>query len=282
MKNANIKKSDYQNLCIDLSSLIETGRLRAVQAVSEILIETYWKIGRRLNQIDDPNFDMSEKAFLNQLGAELDLNPTVLYRSLRFYRSYPRGLPKSPDARRLGWGAHLDLLPVKDKKQRLMYMQQAIDENWTRATLRRAINRRLFDKTIGAETSSQQQLLRPDPRLHTYVGIVDRVIDGDTLLIRIDLGFKVWKTESIRLRGIDAPEMYSPAGKKAKSFVAAKLEGIEFVVLHTYKTDKYARYVADLFYSEVHKSKQSVLLKGNFLNQELIDSGQARFVHKFV
>jgi endonuclease YncB( thermonuclease family) len=279
MKNTKLKSSDYQILCNDLSSLIEKGRLRAVQAVSEILIETYWKIGKRLNQSD---FEISESSFLDQLGIDLELSPTVLYRSLRFYRSYPGGLPKTPDARQLGWGAHLDLLPVKDKKQRLMYMQQAIDENWSRATLRRAISQRLFDNTDKDETPSGQSLQRPDPRLHTYVGIVDKVIDGDTLLVRIDLGFDVWKTESIRLRGIDAPEMRSPAGKKAKSFVAAKLADIEFVVLHTYKTDKYARYVADLFYSNIHKNKQSVLLKGNFLNQELIDSGQAKYVHKFV
>ncbi len=60
------------------------------------------------------------------------------------------------------------------------------------------------------------------------------------------------------------------------------MKGLEFIVLHTHKTDKYARYVADVFYSDVHKQKQSILTKGNFLNQELIDSGQARLVRKYI
>jgi len=282
MKTANIKRYDYRSLCNDLSVLIEKGRLRAVAAVSEILIETYWKIGKRLDQIDDPGFTASETVFMEELAGNLDLNPTVLYRSLRFYRCYSGGLPRSPDARQLGWGAHLDLLPVKDKKLRLMYMQQAIEQNWSRAALQRAIKQRLFDRTGAVDADAQQSLPRPDPRLHTYVGIVEKVIDGDTLRVRIDLGFDVWKTENIRLRGIDAPEMRFADGKKAKRFVVAKLKDIEFVVLHTYKTDKYARYVTDLFYSTIHKDKKSVLLNGNFLNQELIDSGQARFVRKFV
>ena len=43
----------------------------------------------------------------------------------------------------------------------------------------------------------------------------ERIIDGDTLLVRIDQGFDTWRTERLRLRGIDAPELYSTAGQHA-------------------------------------------------------------------
>ena len=40
-----------------------------------------------------------------------------------------------------------------------------------------------------------------------YNCIVDRVVDGDTVVVDIDLGFGVWmKKQRIRLMGIDTPE----------------------------------------------------------------------------
>lgn len=281
MANTIPENSDYKKLCSDLSELIEKGRMRAVQAVSEILNETYWKIGNRLDQVNDVRDELSRSALINRLGKDMDINPTVLYRSLRFFRAYPDGLPRSPDARNLGWGSHLELLPVKDPEQRLMYMRQAIEENWSRADLRRAINQRLFEKDHADRARGRPRLDRPDSRLHTYVAVLDRVIDGDTLEVRIDLGFNVWKTEHIRLRGIDAPELSTKAGKAARSFVIEKLKDMKFVILRTYKTDKYARYVTDLFYSDIYKKKERVVSSGIFLNQELIDAGHAGFVREF-
>ena len=275
------QNDDYKKLCRDLSELIEKGRMQAVQAVSKVLVETYWKIGKRLLRMKDIVDVLPLTELINRLGKDLDLDPTVLQRSLRFFRAYPGGLPRSPDARRLGWGAHLELLPIKDPEQRLMYMRQAIEENWSRAALRRAIRRRLFEGDPVDRHGDGQWLDRPDSRLHTYAAALDRVIDGDTLEVRIDLGFDVWKTEHIRLRGIDAPELNTKAGRAARIFVLEKLENIEFVILRTYKTDKYARYVTDLFYSDIYKEKEQVISRGSFLNQELIDSGHACFVRKF-
>ena len=95
-------------------------------------------------------------------------------------------------------------------------------------------------------------------------------------MVRIDLGFNVWRVEHIRLKGIDAPEIGTPEGKRAKQFVVAALEGVPFVVLHTCKTDKYARYVADLFYDAALKKKEQVFNSGNFLNQQLLDQELAK------
>jgi micrococcal nuclease len=40
-----------------------------------------------------------------------------------------------------------------------------------------------------------------------YAAIVKRVVDGDTIILDIDLGFDIWlKNQSVRFYGIDAPE----------------------------------------------------------------------------
>ena len=111
--------------------------------------------------------------------------------------------------------------------------------------------------------------------LHNYVGVVERVIDGDTIEVRIDLGFDVWRVETIRLRGIDAPERGTAPGKRTTKFVQNKLTGAPFVGLRTYKTDKYARYIADVFYYTEKATPAETLRNGVFLNQELLNKDLA-------
>ena len=42
--------------------------------------------------------------------------------------------------------------------------------------------------------------------MYEYKAVIERVVDGDTIDLRIDLGFKVWINERCRLLGIDTPE----------------------------------------------------------------------------
>lgn len=59
------------------------------------------------------------------------------------------------------------------------------------------------------------------PDLWTYRAAPVRVIDGDTALMRLDLGFNVGCTQSLRLVGVHAPELFSgrnrAMGEQAKA-----------------------------------------------------------------
>ncbi|MBI4367716.1 MAG: thermonuclease family protein [Deltaproteobacteria bacterium] len=125
---------------------------------------------------------------------------------------------------------------------------------------------------------------RPDKALHVYKAVVEKVVDGDTLLVRIDLGFDVWVNQCTRFRGINTAEIIRngvPAGEapdraeQAKAFVQEKLKDIAFVVVKTWKTDLYGRYVADIFYHPTIKKMEDVFDKGFFLNAELLTAGLA-------
>lgn len=98
--------------------------------------------------------------------------------------------------------------------------------------------------------------------LFTYKAEVVKVIDGDTLTVNIDAGFGIFVEQKLRLRGIDCPEIDTEEGKKAKRFVLARLKDLEFIIIKTHKdsTDKYDRYLADIFYQD-----------GCYLNQELLN-----------
>jgi len=83
--------------------------------------------------------------------------------------------------------------------------------------------------------------------LYTYKATVERVIDGDTLECTIDLGLYTKTRQKLRLRAIDAPELRTTRGQAAKAFVDEKLSGASEIVVKTYKSDKYDRYLADIF-----------------------------------
>jgi endonuclease YncB( thermonuclease family) len=83
--------------------------------------------------------------------------------------------------------------------------------------------------------------------LFTYAAEVLRVVDGDTLWVRIFLRPDQWVKEKLRLRDLDCPEMATPEGKAAQRFSAALLARATAVTVCTTKPDKYDRYLADVF-----------------------------------
>lgn len=107
---------------------------------------------------------------------------------------------------------------------------------------------------------------RTDEDLYTYHAQIERVVDGDTLLAVIDLGFQTRIRHYLRLRGLDAPELDTADGKKAKTFVERALAKVGHVLITSSRSDKYARYLADVYYG-----KQD----GEYLNQRLLDEGLA-------
>lgn len=110
----------------------------------------------------------------------------------------------------------------------------------------------------------QLSKVRVTPKdLYTYKAYLDRVIDGDTLKLHIDLGFDTFIKESVRLRGINTPEIKTTEGQRAKRFVTRLLKTAEEIVIKTYWEDKYGRYLADVWVGD------------EYLNQRLLDENLA-------
>ncbi|MFH2005342.1 MAG: DUF1016 N-terminal domain-containing protein [bacterium] len=262
-----------------MTKILTKGRSLAVAAVSKILVETYWEVGRRLSLELESQVDSGATAFFAQLGKDLGVGTTVIHDAWKFYRTYPEGLPTGRGFRTLSWGAHTALLPIADPKARTFYLERAVEEGWSRPKLRKAIRADLYGAVTATDTNKDPaaapRLERAPRDLHNYVGVLDRVIDGDTIKVRIDLGFDVWRVETIRLRGVDTPEGGTALAQRAKKFVADKLSRAPFIGLRTYKTDKYARYIADVYYHTEKTSPDVTFEKGVFLNQELLDKGLA-------
>lgn len=82
--------------------------------------------------------------------------------------------------------------------------------------------------------------------MYEYNTKIERVVDGDTVDVFIDLGFEVWHHQRLRLLGIDAAEHNTPFGAVTKEYMKKILEG-QSVKIQVTKPDKYGRYLASVF-----------------------------------
>lgn len=86
---------------------------------------------------------------------------------------------------------------------------------------------------------------------YQYNAEILKIIDGDTVDARVDLGFMVFKKERFRLARINAAEMTDPTPEgraraiAAKAFLETYLVGKKLVV-ESKKTDIYGRYIGEL------------------------------------
>ena len=100
-----------------------------------------------------------------------------------------------------------------------------------------------------------------------YPAEVSKVYDGDTITVTVDLGLGVYKTETIRLYGLNAPEVRGAEkseGIKSRD-VLRKMILNKTVTLYTLKDKrgKYGRLLGIIHYD------------GKNINKWLIDNGYA-------
>ena len=109
--------------------------------------------------------------------------------------------------------------------------------------------------------------------MYTYfVKSIDRIVDGDTIDISIDLGFDLTKKERVRLAGIDTPEKRTKnlkekeMGYQATEFLEMHLMEASKLTVRTEKDGKFGRMLGWLYKSD--KDTMSI-------NQIMIDKGYA-------
>lgn len=100
--------------------------------------------------------------------------------------------------------------------------------------------------------------------MYTYKAYSFNVVDGDTLDVEVDLGFKVYSKQRLRLAGLDTPERGQPGYKEAMQFVADCVKD-QPLLIKTTKVSKFGYYLATI-----------VLPDNRVLNDELIAAGLAK------
>ena len=108
-----------------------------------------------------------------------------------------------------------------------------------------------------------------------YYGVeVLRVVDGDTVDVRIDLGFDVWHKCRVRLMGINAPESRTRDKAEKERGLAAKewlykefYDAVDPIELQSHGKGKFGRVLGELFIEETseigatYKDINNILVK---------------------
>lgn len=96
--------------------------------------------------------------------------------------------------------------------------------------------------------------------MYEYNATVEKITDGDTVHLLIDLGMSIFTREACRLHRINAPEMGTPEGKPSRDNLAKLIPIGTSVLVHTIKdrNDKYGRLLARIWHKGVCINDQQV------------------------
>ena len=141
-------------LLLEIKTLIEEGRNKAVMAVYSALTLTYWQVGKRINQ----EVLHGERAEYGKRVVELLANELVLLygksfatrnlrRMMQFSEIFPDFEILSPLVSQLSWTHFTLLLPLQNNEARMFYAKQTIASKWSKRELQNQIERKAFERS---------------------------------------------------------------------------------------------------------------------------------------
>lgn len=113
-----------------------------------------------------------------------------------------------------------------------------------------------------------------------YEAKLIRVVDGDTVWLDVDLGFRLRMEVVCRLANINAPEkvnfVLGGVRDKAAEHMCQVLGAGQSFVVDVTKPEKYGRWLVTIRYLEGGASRAEILARGINLNDELVRLGYAK------
>lgn len=103
---------------------------------------------------------------------------------------------------------------------------------------------------------------------YKFYATVLKIIDGDTIKLNVDLGFSVSTNVSIRIKGMNAPEINraesAEAGKASRDYLALIIPVGSQIVIHTEKyRQSFTRFIGDV-YTEDGRSVAELMVNAGF------------------
>jgi len=116
-----------------------------------------------------------------------------------------------------------------------------------------------------------------------YEAKVIRVVDGDTLWLKVDLGFKIWTEINCRLAGLNAPDTveWKDGGLNdpARNYINQAIPQGATCVVDIDRTEKWGRWLGTIRYLKDCVDRNEIIRSGRNLNEELVKFGFAKAYH---
>jgi endonuclease YncB( thermonuclease family) len=236
--------------------------------------EAYWRIGDKLVSAGLTGKDHYGESVVERVASDLQIDERTLWRCVAFRRVYGSDILATP-GQNVTWSHYRLLIEVHDDAAREYYRRRVIEEGWSCKRLRAAISGREYERVVLKEKQGPTILKRPTDAAFVYGAKLVRVIDGDTAIFQIDMGFHTWNVQRMRFAKLDAPELATKKGKDVTHFVRDLLEKARGLAVKTETTDDYGRYLGHIFYSFNEDDVGDVYANGVYLNEVLLEKKMA-------
>ena len=175
----------------DVSAILREGRVKVQTAINSAMIETYWRIGKRIVEQEQGGKERANygefiiAGLSRHLGNAFGKGFSVanLWNFKRFYLTFPENSTQCVE--NLSW-SHLRLIMRLDNKAALdYYLNEASAQNWTVHALERNIKTGYYDRLLStqklkssdsgaADEASAIELLK-DPYVLEFLGLPENI-----------------------------------------------------------------------------------------------------------
>jgi predicted nuclease of restriction endonuclease-like (RecB) superfamily len=146
-----VERSQYEILLEKIGFILNEGRTKAYSTVNNILIRTYWEIGREIVEYEQQGKEKAEygSELLDRISKDLKMkygkgfSRRNVLDMRRFYLVFRKWQTVSA---KLSWSHYTLLLSLSDDLARNFYEKQCIKDNWSVRELKRQIQSALFQR----------------------------------------------------------------------------------------------------------------------------------------
>jgi predicted nuclease of restriction endonuclease-like (RecB) superfamily len=164
--------SSYLEWLKEVKERIKTARIKVALAANSELIAFYWDLGKMISETQTAY----GTGFIEQLSKDLrsefpdmeGFSKTNLYNVRRFYQFYESDPIFHQLGGKLPWRHHVEILiKVKTSAEAYFYIQETIENGWSRDVLALQIKSNLFERQGKAINNFQHTLPKPQSDLAT-------------------------------------------------------------------------------------------------------------------
>lgn len=155
------KSGKYSDMINSIDILLEESRKKVYTQVNQILVRTYWNIGKIISEFESLSktsygnklFERIAKDLRKKYGKGFSRSNVIYMRLL--YSKYTKSQTLSDQ---LSWSHYVELLMIGSDVERSFYEKQCINEKWSIRELRRQKNSSLFHRI--ALSKNKKQVLK--------------------------------------------------------------------------------------------------------------------------
>lgn len=165
-----ITNTNYTLLIEHIGSLLQQGRQKAVQSVNNILVQTYWQIGRYIVEFEQNGSERAEYGsnLLDKLSKDLSqsygkgFSRSNIFQIRLFYIKFQNVQTVSGQ---LTWSHYTEILKTNNDLELGFYTKQCEKEHWSVRELKRQMKSSLFERI--ALSKDKEGVLKLSTEGHT-------------------------------------------------------------------------------------------------------------------